>query len=84
MRRESAGQQYSDGSLTTSSAGAMGLMQVIPATYEQLRAQAATRRLRAVRTGRFATLPEDASVAGPQAGQALAQIARILHPDASG
>jgi hypothetical protein len=37
-----------------------------------------------VRTGRFATLPADASVAGPQAGQALAQIARILHPDASG
>jgi ABC-type Fe3+-hydroxamate transport system substrate-binding protein len=53
-------------------------------TLHQLRAQAATRRLRAVRSGRFATLPADASVAGPQAGQALAQIARILHPDASG
>jgi ABC-type Fe3+-hydroxamate transport system substrate-binding protein len=53
-------------------------------TLHQLRAQAATRHLRAVRAGRFATLPADASVAGPQAGQALAQIARILHPDASG
>jgi ABC-type Fe3+-hydroxamate transport system substrate-binding protein len=53
-------------------------------TLHQLRARAATRRLRAVRTGRFAVLPADASIAGPQAGQALAQIARILHADARG
>jgi ABC-type Fe3+-hydroxamate transport system substrate-binding protein len=53
-------------------------------TLHQLRSQASLRRLRAVRSGRFAVLPQDASVAGPQAGKALAQIARILHPDASG
>ena len=53
-------------------------------TLHQLRSHAALRRLRAVRTSRFAVLPAGATVAGPQAGQALAQIARILHPDASG
>jgi hypothetical protein len=38
------------------------------------------RRLGAVRAGRFAVLPEDATVAGPQVGEALVQIAQILHP----
>lgn len=37
MRRESGGRQYIGGALTTSSRGAMGLMQVMPATYEELR-----------------------------------------------
>jgi soluble lytic murein transglycosylase-like protein len=37
MRLESAGQTLLDGQLTTSSAGAMGLMQVMPATYAELR-----------------------------------------------
>lgn len=37
MRQESGGHQYLHGQLTTSSAGAMGLMQVMPATYEELR-----------------------------------------------
>ena len=37
MRQESGGKQYIGGSLTTSSAGAMGLMQVMPATYDGLR-----------------------------------------------
>jgi len=38
MRQESGGEQTSaDGSLITSSAGAMGLMQVMPGTYETLR-----------------------------------------------
>ncbi len=37
MRQESGGKQYLDGGLTTSSAGAMGLMQVMPSTYEGLR-----------------------------------------------
>ncbi|MBV9758313.1 MAG: transglycosylase SLT domain-containing protein, partial [Alphaproteobacteria bacterium] len=37
MRQESGGHQYLNGRLTTSSAGAMGLMQVMPATYEGLR-----------------------------------------------
>ena len=49
-------------------------------TLAQLRARAGVRRLRAVRSGRFAVLPEDATVAGPQVGEALVQIARILHP----
>ena len=37
MRQESGGHQYLHGQLTTSSAGAMGLMQVMPATYDGLR-----------------------------------------------
>jgi hypothetical protein len=39
MQQESGGQEYMNGQLTTSGAGAMGLMQVMPATYEELRAQ---------------------------------------------
>jgi len=38
------------------------------------------RRLRAVQARRFATLPAEATVAGPQLGEALEQVARILHP----
>jgi ABC-type Fe3+-hydroxamate transport system substrate-binding protein len=53
-------------------------------TLSQLRAHAVARRLRAVRTGRFAVLPADAAVAGPHVGQALEEVARILHPDAAG
>ncbi len=37
MRQELGGKQYLGGELTTSGAGAMGLMQVMPATYEELR-----------------------------------------------
>ncbi|MBO0711024.1 MAG: lytic transglycosylase domain-containing protein, partial [Acetobacteraceae bacterium] len=37
MRQESGGQQYLGGTPTTSPAGAMGLMQVMPSTYEALR-----------------------------------------------
>ncbi len=37
MRQESGGQLYLDGQLITSSAGAMGLMQVMPETYAELR-----------------------------------------------
>src|SRR5262245_7302898 len=37
MRVESGGQEYLNGQLITSSAGAMGLMQVMPGTYEELR-----------------------------------------------
>ena len=51
-------------------------------TLKQLRARAGIRRLRAIRTGRFAVLPAEATVAGPQLGEALQQVARILHPDA--
>jgi cell division septation protein DedD len=39
MRQESGGQLYLDGQLITSSAGAMGLMQVMPETYDELRAR---------------------------------------------
>ena len=37
MRVESGGKQYQNGQLVTSGAGAMGLMQVMPGTYDELR-----------------------------------------------
>lgn len=37
MRQESGGRLYEDGKLITSNAGAMGLMQVMPATFDELR-----------------------------------------------
>jgi cell division septation protein DedD len=37
MRVESGGSEYLNGNLITSPAGAMGLMQVMPSTYEELR-----------------------------------------------
>jgi soluble lytic murein transglycosylase-like protein len=37
MRQESGGKQYIGGALTTSSVGAMGLMQLMPVTYAQMR-----------------------------------------------
>jgi hypothetical protein len=39
MRVESGGLEYQNGQLTTSSAGAMGLMQVMPETYDEMRAR---------------------------------------------
>ncbi len=39
MHQESGGQEYLDGRPITSSAGAMGLMQLMPATYGDLQAQ---------------------------------------------
>jgi soluble lytic murein transglycosylase-like protein len=39
MRVESGGQMYQNGSLITSRAGAMGLMQVMPETYDELQAR---------------------------------------------
>ena len=37
MRQESGGHEYINGGLTTSSVGAMGLMQLMPVTYAQMR-----------------------------------------------
>ena len=53
-------------------------------TLHQLRGHKALRKVKAVRTGRFAVLPADVSIAGPGVGRALREVARILHPDASG
>ena len=39
MRAESGGRQYENGQLITSAPGAMGLMQVMPETYDELRAR---------------------------------------------
>lgn len=51
-------------------------------TLEGLRAHAGTKRLRAVKSGRFGIVSVDAAVPGPEIGQTLAEIARILHPGA--
>ena len=51
-------------------------------TLAQLRANRLTRRLAAVRSGRFGAVPSRLVQPGPQLGKALEQIARILHPDA--
>ncbi|OUJ06068.1 murein transglycosylase [Acetobacter malorum] len=39
MQQESGGKQYLNGGLTTSGAGAMGLMQLMPATYADMQSQ---------------------------------------------
>lgn len=39
MQQESGGRQYLEGQLTTSEAGAMGLMQLMPQTYSDMQAQ---------------------------------------------
>jgi len=49
-------------------------------TLKQLRARAGVKRLRAVRAGRFAVLSPEATIAGPKLGEALEQVAQILHP----
>jgi ABC-type Fe3+-hydroxamate transport system substrate-binding protein len=51
-------------------------------TLAGLRAQAATRRLKAVKDGRFGVVSTGDAVPGPAVGQALVEVARILHPDA--
>jgi ABC-type Fe3+-hydroxamate transport system substrate-binding protein len=51
-------------------------------TLRKLRRDPEARRLRAVRSGRFEVVPPGASIAGPQIGVALEQVARMLHPDA--
>jgi ABC-type Fe3+-hydroxamate transport system substrate-binding protein len=51
-------------------------------TLAELRANPKTKKLRAIRTGRFALVPADITVAGPQVGRSLRELARILHPDA--
>jgi ABC-type Fe3+-hydroxamate transport system substrate-binding protein len=51
-------------------------------TLAQLRADPATRRLRAVRDGRFAVVPSRMGAPGPGVGAALELIARLLHPEA--
>jgi iron complex transport system substrate-binding protein len=51
-------------------------------TLADLRKSPQTRRLRAVRQGRFVVLDSDLLVPGPRIGDGLDQIARLLHPDA--
>ena len=51
-------------------------------TLAGLRSQPGTRRLRAIRSHRFGILPESATIPGPGVGEALEQVARLLHPDA--
>ena len=51
-------------------------------TLHGLRAHGGTKRLRAMRTKRFGIVTANVAVAGPEVGDALAEIARILHPEA--
>ena len=51
-------------------------------TLARLRAGAKTKRIRAVRDGRFGVVESRLVVPGPHLGEALVRIARILHPDA--
>jgi ABC-type Fe3+-hydroxamate transport system substrate-binding protein len=51
-------------------------------TLAQLRANKETKKLEAVRSGRFGVIPAGLVQPGPDLGKALAAIARILHPDA--
>ena len=51
-------------------------------TLARLRANPLTKKLRAVRDGRFGVLPTRLAAPGPDVGAALERIARILHPDA--
>jgi cobalamin transport system substrate-binding protein len=51
-------------------------------TLADLRASPQTRRLRAVRNGRFVVIDADLLVPGPRIGDALEEVARLLHPNA--
>ncbi len=51
-------------------------------TLEGLRRNPRTRRLTAVRAGRFAVIPAELLEPGPHVGGGIAAIARVLHPDA--
>jgi ABC-type Fe3+-hydroxamate transport system substrate-binding protein len=51
-------------------------------TLAALRAQAGTKRLRAIKTGRFGVVSTRVAAPGPGVGNALVEVARILHPDA--
>jgi ABC-type Fe3+-hydroxamate transport system substrate-binding protein len=51
-------------------------------TLADLRRNPRTRKLRAVREGRFMVASADLLQPGPEIGEGLAEIARLLHPDA--
>jgi ABC-type Fe3+-hydroxamate transport system substrate-binding protein len=51
-------------------------------TLADLRRNPRTRKLRAVREGRFMVADADLLQPGPEVGEGLAQIARLLHPNA--
>ena len=51
-------------------------------TLQDLRKNPQTRRLRAIKNGRFAVADAVLLEPGPNIGEGLAQVARLLHPDA--
>src|SRR5204863_9888136 len=51
-------------------------------TLATLRHDHLTKRLQAVRKGRFGILQAKLAEPGPQIGEALVQVAKILHPEA--
>ncbi len=52
-------------------------------TLADLRANTRLRKLRAVKEGRFAVVDAELLAPGPSIGEGLAQVARVLHPDAT-
>ncbi len=51
-------------------------------TLKDLRRNPATRKLRAIRAGRFAVADSNLLEPGPRIGEGLAEVARLLHPNA--
>jgi ABC-type Fe3+-hydroxamate transport system substrate-binding protein len=51
-------------------------------TLASLRRNRTAKRLQAIRKGRFGILQARLARPGPTVGEALVQVARILHPDA--
>jgi iron complex transport system substrate-binding protein len=90
--RESHGRNVAGANATSLSLDVAQLVRLDPAVYlatsdsgttlADLRRDRRTRKLRAVRNGRFAIVDSRVLEAGPRVGESLIEIARALHPDA--
>jgi iron complex transport system substrate-binding protein len=90
--REARGTNVAGGAAQAGPVEISDLLQLDPDTYlatsdtgltlADLRRNPQTRKLRAVREGRFLVANADLLQPGPKIGEGLAEIARLLHPDA--